>query len=246
MRHYEKSNPEKPEFISLQKIVEENDVSFAGQIRDAGINYKKEEGVFLPISFFVIVSGGEIREKNYFHKIRNKDKYRRIKIEFITDPTQLNPDGMLETALCKQERYESSHTDTPDKIFIVSDVDHFYNDLLRIKPECEKADISLIINNPCFEIWLYYGKINSKPIDFVIPDDKLKISQLFKTYLGTKVTGGVNPIKAIYDISVAIKNAKDNYKEDTKSIPKLFSTNMFLLAEDIMPLIDIELKVMNV
>jgi len=66
MRHYEKSNPEKPEFISKQKIVEENDVSFAGQIRDAGINYKKEEGDLSPKTFFVIISGGEKREKITF------------------------------------------------------------------------------------------------------------------------------------------------------------------------------------
>jgi hypothetical protein len=35
---------------------------------------------------------------------------------------------------------------------------------------------------------------------------------------------------------------KNNYEEDAYSIPKLFSTNMFVLAEKILPLIDSELK----
>ena len=164
--------------------------------------------------------------------------------EFIADKKQLNPDGMLETALLKQQHYKSSQTDIPDKMFIVSDVDHFYNDLLRIKPKCENSDISLIISNSCFEIWLYYGKFSDKPSDFVIPDNHLKISQFFKTYLGDKVKGGANPKDAIFDIFVAIKNAKDNYEEDDYCLPKLFSTNMFLLAEDILPLIDKELMKM--
>ena len=242
MRTYEKPNPEKPALFSPQKFVDEKAVPFVEPIKNAGKNYQKAEGILSPKTFFVIVSGGEKTERKYFQIISNKDNFGRIKIEFIADPKQLNPDGLLETAISKQERYKTSQEDTPDKIFIVSDVDHFYNDLVRIKPKCEKADISLIINNSCFEIWLYYGKFNNKPVDFVIPADYLKISRYFKTYLNRKVKGGVNPMYAIFDILVATQNAKNNYEKDANSIPKLFSTNMFLLAEDILPLIDIELK----
>ena len=234
MRMYEKSNPEKPEFISPQKFIEEMDVPFVGIIKDAGINYKKEEGVLSPKTFFAIVSGGEEREKDYFQMISKKDKFRRVKIEFIADTNQLYPDGLIETALYKQEQYKTSQEDEPDQIFIVSDVDHFYNDLVRIKPKCEKNDIPLIISNSCFEVWLYYGKFNSKPSDFDIPANYLKISQSFKTYLGSKVKGGVNPKYAIFDIFVAIQNAKDNYQEDKNGIPELFSTNMFQLAEELL------------
>jgi hypothetical protein len=39
-----------------------------------------------------------------------------------------------------------------------------------------------------------------------------------------------------------IKNAQIHYEEDENGIPKLFSTNMFALAEEILPLIDSELK----
>ena len=245
MRSYAKSNPEKDTIPRPEKTVVEKIEPLSEKIEDAGKNYKKEDGTLQPKSFFVIVSGGEVRERNYFQIISNQDNFGRIKIEFVADPKQLNPDGLLETAKYKQEHYKTSQESTPDKIFIVSDIDHFYNDLVRISPECEKNNIPLIISNPCFEIWLYYGKIQNKPTDFSIPEDHLKISKSFKLYLGKKIKGGVNPKTTIFDVSIAIQNAKKNYEKDKNGIPKLFSTNMFILAEELLPLIDSELKKLN-
>jgi hypothetical protein len=242
MRSYEKSNPEKPISAPIQLKPEIGEVSSVIPIVDVGLNYRKEEGMRMPFTFLVIVSGGEVRERDYFKTISNQDKFRRIKIEFVPDPGKGNPDSLLEVTKNKQEHYQTSKEGEPDKIFIVSDVDHFMRELLRIKPECKKSNIHLIISNSCFEVWLYFGKFDSKPIDFKIPDDALKISQSFKTYLGNKVKGGIDPRKAIFDISENIKNAKDNYKEDKNGIPELFSTNMFLLAELLLPFIDTEIR----
>jgi hypothetical protein len=244
MRSYVKSNPEKTELEPQHPKSEVVATVSTSPVKDGGINYRKEDGVKSPKSFFVIVSGGEKREKDYFTIISKSDKFERIRLEFIADPAQLNPDGLMETAKDKQERYKTSQEDEPDKIFIVSDVDHFINELLRIKPECEKLGIHLIISNSCFEVWLYYGKFNNKPSDFKIPDDVLKISQAFKTYLGTKIKGGIDPRKAILDIFENIQNAKTNYSEGKNGIPELFSTNMFLLAESLLPFIDTEIKKM--
>jgi len=242
MRNYEKSNPEKPILVPQPVEIESKENVSEISIRDSGKNYRKEDGIRLPYSFLVIISGGEVREKNYFKIISDQERFKQIKIEFIADPLMLNPDGLLETAKYKQEHYRTSQEAEPDKLFVVTDVDHFMTELLRIKPECEKLNISLIISNPCFEVWLYYGKFNTKPTDFKIPDDILKISHSFKTYLGEKVKGGIAPVKAIFDISENIKNAKAHYSEDKNGIPELFSTNMFVLSEKLLPLIDEELK----
>jgi hypothetical protein len=242
MRSYEKSNPEKPLAEPIRPKIAEDDEPSVVSIKDAGPQYRKDAGKLLPKSFFVIVSGGEKTERSYFKIISNHDKFRQIKIEFIADPQKLNPDGLLETAKYKQEHYRTSQEDEPDKIFIVSDVDHFMSELLRIKPKCKKYGIHLIISNSCFEVWLYYGKFSDKPADFNIPDDSRKISQSFKTYLGAKVKGGLNPGKAIFNIFVNIQNAAINYQEDKNGIPELFSTNMFMLAEALLPFIQEELQ----
>jgi hypothetical protein len=242
MRSYEKSNPEKPLANPIRPKTAGDKKPSIVSIKDAGLHYQKAEGKLPPKSFFVIVSGGEKTERKYFKLISNHDKFHRVKIEFIADPQKLNPDGLLETAKYKQGHYQTSQEDEPDKIFIVSDVDHFRSELLRIKPECKKLNIPLIISNSCFEVWLYYGKFDHKPIDFKPPDNAKKTSQSFKTYLGNKIKGGIDPRKAIFDIFANIQNAKANYEEDASGIPKLFSTNMFLLAEFLLPFIQQELQ----
>jgi hypothetical protein len=232
MRSYGKPNPEQNSIATpKQRETEIRLVSSAVSIKDAGQNYRKEEGMRMPFAFLIIVSGGEKRERDYFKIVSVQSRFKQIKIEFAADPLKLNPIGLLETAKSKQEHYKTSQAEgQPDKIFIVSDVDHFMDELLRIKPECEQLNVVLTISNPCFEIWLYYGKFGCYPTDFGIPPDPLKISKSFKTYLGEKIKGGIDPGKAIFDIIENIKNAKDHYAEDLNGIPKLFSTNMFLLA----------------
>ena len=244
MRSYEKSNSEKPVAEPRRQKTTVGKDPVAASIKDAGQNYRKEAGKLLPKSFFVIVSGGEKREKDYF-KSKIISTFKQIKIKFIAKSDEGNPERLLELAKDEQNRYKTSQEDEPDKIFIVSDVDHFMNKLLKIKSECTNLDISLIISNSCFEVWLYYGKFNNKPVDFKIPADAKEISQSFKTYLNSKVKGGIDPRKAIFDIRENIKNAKDNYSEDINGIPELFSTNMFLLAEALLPLIQDDLDILK-
>jgi hypothetical protein len=239
MRSYKKANPEKSVAQPRQREAVASEDIVAVSVKDAGQNYRKEDGILLPKSFFVIVSGGEKTERNYFKIISNHDRFRRIKIEFISDPGKGNPDRLLEVAKYKQEHYQSSQEKEPDKIYIVSDVDHFISELLRIKPECEKLNIHLIISNSCFEVWLYYAYFK-EITEFVIPGNKLKISRNFRQWM----PHSINPTQAIFKIHTNIFNAKANYVEDTNGIPALFSTNMFLLAEALLPFIKDELDIL--
>lgn len=212
--------------------------------------YTKTEGVLSP-ALFIIVSGGEKRERDYFMLISDMTTFPRIDIKFVanvagTPEGGLSPDKMYEEAVRLKADYDEGRpADIEDRMFLLSDVDHFVVELQRIKPFCEKDGMELIVSNPCFELWLYYGKYSEEPLDFGIPDDKLKISSCFKTYLGNKVTGGVNPTKAIFDVDTAIYNAGMNYEIDDKGIPVLFSTSMFMLAKELKPLIDPELTEMK-
>ncbi len=242
-RTYAKTNPER-DFKPLVsgKRMEPVEGSHSGDvISPAG--YQKGEGTQLPKSFWVIVSGGEKRERTYFNILLRGNSFNRIKLDFIADKNRLNPDGMLETAIELKSRFASSAADDkePDRFYLISDVDHFYNDLVRIAPICEAEDFNLIISNSCFEVWLYYAYFNVVPA-FPIPTDKLKISWKFKGWLNGAIPGGVKTNKAIFNIRQNISNARAQFKLDDNNIPTLFSTSMYKLAEDLLPFIDMEIK----
>lgn len=237
IRKYSKGNPNiTPKKCNISTEVKNQDTIFSQNVSSS---YRKRAEYEIPKSFIVLISGGEKREKDYFILIdKNRDKFPCLKIEFIAEPKKLNPDGLLEIAKSKLEHYKSSETKiAPDDYFLLSDVDHFRNDLIRIKPDCKILGLNLIISNPCFEVWLYYSKRGDKFLGFNIPQNYLKISSALKTFVPTKIEGGCDPRKAIFDIQNNIQNAKTNYLEDSDGIPKLFATQMYILAEKILPYI---------
>jgi len=244
MRTYSKSNPDKePQPHQLRKTVEaEVQVLPIGEVLTD--NYKKPDLEELPKGFFVIISGGQVREKDYFKIISHQDNFQRIKLEYISESNRLvDPTRLYELAIYKKGRLESSRNEDAelDKIYLISDVDEFINDLMKIKPLCINENFPLIISNPCFELWLYYANRTDVP-DFHIPEKLSKISWKFKGWADTAVKGGVKSKRAIFNIYSNIENARKNYKEDENGIPELFSTNMFQLAEDLLPFVEPELS----
>lgn len=242
LRTYSKANPEKELLPRQIKKPVEAEVHAISPIQSQTEDYQKQDLEIIPKAFFLIISGGEAREKDYFKIISFHDKFERIKLEIVADPLKLSPDGMFEIAQYKKARYNSSkNTDEePDKIYLISDVDDFMPELLGIKPKCLKEGFSLIISNSCFEVWLYYAYCDSLPT-FKIPADYLKISSKFKGWLPSAIRGGVKTTRAILNIYSNIENARKNYREDKNGIPDLFSTNMYELAQDLLPLIEPEL-----
>ncbi len=206
-------------------------------------SYQKKDGKLSP-SLFIIVSGGEKREKNYFDYFKNNSKkFPRIKIKFFckneNGETGLDVNKLVKEAIrIKKEKDETKADDIMDSINLVTDLDHFYPQLIENIPICEKENLNLYISNPCFEIWLYYSYFQEKPSDFNIPESKTKISKHFKTFLGNKKEGGIDPRKAPMEISNAIKNSEKNYKECNYKIPKLFSTKLHILAKELYKLMD--------
>ncbi|MCH5346004.1 MAG: RloB domain-containing protein, partial [Muribaculaceae bacterium] len=217
------------------------DVSATSQVIDGenGTPYSKAEGILHPEVFIVVFSNGTKREKDYFDGLRKNCP--NLKLEFYANP--ISPEDLIVDVLDKKRAYENTGSkDRPDAFYTVTDVDHFYNDIIRSKTRYKKEDIRLIISNPCFEVWLYYSKRDDKFDGFEIPDDYLKISQEVKTFLPSKIPGGCNPKKAYLDLEQNIINAKKNYIEDKNEIPSLFATNMFLLAEDVLSYIKEDLS----
>jgi hypothetical protein len=248
LNSYSKSDGIKPE----RAIIKRNEIQFANDIvlvtNEVAQDYLKKEKN-LDTALFIIISGGEKKERQYFSCILSQpQKFSKIKIHFLSKKKEgLQTFELLETANKIRCKLEDSEVDHSDSFFLLSDRDHFYPEILAIKPECDKERYCLIVSNPCFEIWLYYSYFELLPSDdgFQLPEVK-QMSSEFKGFLNQKsaLKGGVDPRKAIFEIKSAIINSRQKYKEDELGIPELFSTNMFELAEVLLPLIEKEISVL--
>lgn len=244
-RHYQKGNPEiepsKSTLITKNAKVFNNDAN----VSDFKYIYTKPEASKLPRALFVVFAGGTEREKDYFRLInRNSELFPFVRIAFYADPNfdEGGKPSIIRYAKEKTAEYkESASIENADSYFLLSDVDHFEQFLPSMKQDCIANDIELIISNSCFEVWLYYAEKNDRCVGFVIPDNKLNISSAFKKWANTQVKGGLKPTKSIFNIVQNIANAKKNYVEE-KGLPTLFSTQMFRLAEKMLPYVEDGLK----
>ena len=100
--NYEKSNLEKAPCSPIKKQTIKDKATAGIAIKEGAKGYKKEDGLRPARSFYVVISGGEKREKDYLRLISNQDLFQRLKIEFIADPKDLNPEGLLEIASIKK------------------------------------------------------------------------------------------------------------------------------------------------
>lgn len=240
-RHYQKDNPE---IDPLESVVTKSNVATFNNGKSVSApnsRYTKPEASKVPQALFVIYSGGTKREKDYFSLIDKKTElFPFIRIAFHADSNfeEGGKPSIVRFATEKTKEYqESASKENTDHYFLITDVDHFEQYLPAMRQECDANNIELIISNSCFEVWLYYAEKPDRPVDFVIPQNKLEISSAFKTWANTQINGGLKPTKAIFNIERNISNAKNNYVEEN-GFPTLFSTQMFRLAEQMLPFVN--------
>ena len=209
--------------------------------------YVKKDKEELPLTFVVVFSGGTEREKDYLSPILNhKSDFPKLKLEFLADDTfyKGGKPKIFDFSLFKQAYYKSSaECDTPDRYFLLTDVDEFGKWVSEEIPICEHKGISVIVSNPCFEVWLYYATRQDKFSGFVVPKDASKLSKEVKKWCGRVIKGGLQPKRYLYCLKDNIENAKKTFKfNKITGYGDLFSTNAFELGQVILPIIEPELK----
>lgn len=224
------------------EIVEDNGNIDPLKSEDSHISEDYRKGTGTISSFLIIViSGGEVRESDYLKELSKKHTFPRIKLIFVSSEKNkggLSPNMMYERMLEIIDFEESTktqkiHYSSIDHIFMVSDVDHYYDELVELVSGCDDSKITWAISNPCFEMWLYYSYF-----DVIIPEIKFletipqsQQSSTLKTINGKIVKGGIDPRKAFELIETACKNSRATYSEDEKGIPQLYCTNLYSMGE---------------
>ena len=194
--------------------------------------YEKTDGV-MSYSIICVISGGEKRERDFLKTLIRQKDLHSLRVAFISKEGQgLQPYQMQE----QWEEIQNTKTiaidernfqlDEMDKVFLLSDVDEFYEQLVRIlESHVVEGQGEWIISNPCFEIWLYYCFCD-KPLEnfaSIIPLSRKQRSQELKHLGHNIVTGGLNGIKAFEHMQAGIAHSIRNYAEDSNAIPVLFA-----------------------
>jgi hypothetical protein len=126
------------------------------------------------------------------------------------------------------------YLDIMDKVYLLTDVDEYYDQLVKIINTKEKNDAGQwIISNPCFEIWLYYCFKKDPLTDLfeiknLTPD---KRSKKMKSLGNNLVNGGLNPITAFINMKDGISHSYAHFGIDENNIPVLYATQMHEMAQ---------------
>lgn len=119
--------------------------------------YNRDEGNKVrDYSLFAIACEGAVTEPRYFQPFDNE--IDRIKVDIIEgDLHKSSPKHVFDKAVMYETDYQISD-ESNDTLWLVIDVDRWTREQIdEIQGYCkDKKNWSLIISNPCFEIWLLY------------------------------------------------------------------------------------------
>ena len=167
----------------------------------------------LPKALVVIIylrSNPEMQQ--YFDTLRYNESSGRI--QYI--PIAPNAFGSAQDLWAIIENLKNSYSRTaiagqPDQLFVVGETEKYYDILAEIRPLCERENITLISFNPTFSVWY----------DAIQPQGE----------------GGLKAFRALIDIEAAAQIAEKHYAPDQNGLPLPKTTNMYLLAKALVPLL---------
>ena len=230
-----------PADVPLHKATTENkDESGMSETIQVPLAYRKTEGV-LSTSLIFVLSGGEKRERDFLLELIRQRELHSLKVAFMSENGQgLQPyqmqDKWVQIQLTGEIKIESQlfHLEAMDKVFLLSDVDEFYDQLEKIfKEDLTGTQEQWIVSNPCFEIWLYYCYMNKPEKDLMClkSEPVATRSKKMKTICNTLISGGINPRLAFEHMVTGIEHSNAHYAVDDNGIPVLYATQMHNMAK---------------
>ena len=202
--------------------------------------YQKPEGI-LSTSLIFVLSGGEKKEKDFLRELIKQRELNSLRVVFMSEKVQgLQPYQMQEKweqiQLTGEIKIESQlfQLDTMNKVFLLSDVDEFYDQLEKIfKGNQTDVQGRWVVSNPCFEIWLYYCYLDSpeKVLGCLKTEPITTRSKKMKALGNTLVSGGLNPCLAFENMLNGIEHCIAYYAEDDNRITVLYATQMHEMVQ---------------
>lgn len=179
-------------------------------------------------TIFIVVCEGEVREPEYFRFFCNK-LIKRIRV--IPIPCVKGKSAPLHLQNNARNAEKGLKSSGKVSLWYVLDIDNWkIKHIKQIRREC-KSNHSVVLSNPCFEVWLYYHFAKTLP-----SIKNINKPSSWKNHLPKIIKGGFDSNRHPIKIIDAIPNSKTVYSE-TGNIPNVGCTQVFRLAEIILPLI---------
>lgn len=196
----------------------------------------EKKAPFRDAFYFIIVCEGTNREPEYFRFFDGMSS--RVKIVPVASTIGSSPRLLIDVAIEKEKELEVNID--KDRVWFVIDTDRWRNQLHEIRQECdERINWKVAQSNPCFEVWLYFHAKAQLP-----GLENMEKCSAWKPYLPKVIKGGFTPVTHPIAIEFAIANSKSVY-QSTGYFPNLGNTQMWQLAEELLPLIKKELDVLK-
>lgn len=127
------------------------------------------------------------------------------------------------------DTWEKDGKITPLREFCASNNTAFPEKYTEVKPY---SAWNVVQSNPCFEIWLYYHFYNEVP-----KLEDIEAHPSFKAFVSNAITGGFNFQNDPVKVETAVENARTNFSRNEEGKLGLFSTEVFELADVIIPFV---------
>lgn len=125
------------------------------------------------------------------------------------------------------DTWEKEGKITPLREFCATNNNMFPEKYTEVKPY---SAWNVVQSNPCFEIWLYYHFFSDTP-----NLEEIAKHPSFKAFVGSVISGGFDFQNDPVRVVSAVKNAKATIKRNEEGKLELFSTEVYELAEVIIP-----------
>lgn len=181
---------------------------------------------------YFIFCEGEKRETTYFYFFNRIASQIIIQINPI-EAGKNSPMGLFNNACRSLLKSEENPNPTysineEDEVWFIIDTDKWGKEIDSLrKSVIEHKNWFIGQSNPSFEVWLYYHFQNVKPAKTITD---------WKNYLNEIIVGGFDNRKHPKYIQTAISNSENNFSS-SNSQPDPITTDLFILAKKILPLI---------
>lgn len=175
-------------------------------------------------------------------------------LEIITLPPERGTDPLKLMELAKEKllkedsRYIMDYR-ANDSVWFVIDTDTWEKEgkIIPLREFCVANDTAfpekfnevkpyrawnVVQSNPSFEIWLYYHFYKDAP-----KLESIEVHPSFKTFVSSAISGGFDFQNDPVRIDTAVKNAIANFNRNEEGKLDLFSTEVYELAEVIIPFV---------